>query len=490
MENGQDPAHSCPHANLATTDTQQISTPLPFVNKNDEPDVLLADDNSNNIDLTAYTALKHESTNLFYQTFIQTASSVVLASIHTQFNVILDSGCTTHILWDCEYFWVYNPNAAVPVGTANCGILKTQACGQAHFCAHVNGQHIIINLQDCLHAPDVPINLLSVRLMVEHDLKLLFEKGSMSIFFPNSALSFKCQSLQATVHNHLSFLFCGFICPTKSSDILAFSSPAIASSLFPCLEVTPALWHLHLGHPGQDTTKAVLIKNYVNGVAYNGSLTNNHCIPCILGKRPACPFDHFQHRASAVCYLLHMDSCGPFPILFTNGCSNHFHSILNDYSNFVKANWELKLGNRVKAVYSDNAKEFISGDLHDFLISQGITHQNTAPYAHQQNGKAEQYICTVEDTAESMMAWLGLPMSFLGEAILTAQYLQNCLPTSTLPSLITPYEIMEGTKPDLSHLQVWGCGCYILYPSKIFGKGAGQRFEAIFVSYKEDWIGW
>ena len=71
------------------------------------------------------------------------------------------------------------------------------------------------------------------------------------------------------------------------------------------------------------------------------------------------------------------------------------------------------------------------------------------------------------------------------------QYLINRLPTSTLPSNITPFEvIMDGTKPDLSHLRVWGCDCYVAVPDEIRGKAGPKRFRAIFVGYEEHCLGW
>lgn len=48
----------------------------------------------------------------------------------------------------------------------------------------------------------------------------------------------------------------------------------------------------------------------------------------------------------------------------------------------------------------------------------------------------------------------GLSMSFLENAILTAQYLWNHFPSSMLPAITTPYEIVKGTKPDFLHLHI------------------------------------
>ena len=71
------------------------------------------------------------------------------------------------------------------------------------------------------------------------------------------------------------------------------------------------------------------------------------------------------------------------------------------------------------------------------------------------------------------------------------QYLINCLPTSTLPENTTPFEIItNGRIPDLSHLRVWGCDCYVALPNEIHSKAGPKRFRAIFVGYEEHRIGW
>lgn len=81
-------------------------------------------------------------------------------------------------------------------------------------------------------------------------------------------------------------------------------------------------------------------------------------------------------------------------------------------------------------------------------------------------------------------------MFFLGDGILTAQYLQNHLPTSTLPPLATLYKVMKSSKPDFLHFSVWNCYCFVFYLSKIWAKGSGYHFEAIFIRYDKDHLSW
>ena len=69
-------------------------------------------------------------------------------------------------------------------------------------------------------------------------------------------------------------------------------------------------------------------------------------------------------------------------------------------------------------------------------------------------------------------------------------YLHNRVPTVALPSGVTAYKMMNRHKPNLSHLHVWGCQCFVVIPPELCTKGGPHRFEAVFVGYEEDWIGW
>ena len=88
------------------------------------------------------------------------------------YNSILNSRCTHHIL-----FWDYDTTQTIPVKTANCGFLSTLACGTVRFRVTSGNCSVVFVLKDCLHAPDAPINLLSVG--------ALTEKGAIFTFSAN-----------------------------------------------------------------------------------------------------------------------------------------------------------------------------------------------------------------------------------------------------------------------------------------------------------------
>jgi hypothetical protein len=105
------------------------------------------------------------------------------------------------------------------------------------------------------------------------------------------------------------------------------------------------------------------------------------------------------------------------------------------------------------------------------MISKGINIQVTAPCAHAQNGNIKRYICTIEDGIQTLLADSKLFLSFWGNAALTFVYLCNRLPMSTLPENKTPHKEMNHSKPDLSHIWIWGCQCFLIIAPKLCTKG-------------------
>ena len=63
------------------------------------------------------------------------------------------------------------------------------------------------------------------------------------------------------------------------------------------------------------------------------------------------------------------------------------------------------------------------------------------------------------ESARSMMAQAGLSECYWAEAVATATYLRNRLPTRSLKNK-TPYERWFDRKSDLSRVKVFGCMCY------------------------------
>ena len=71
------------------------------------------------------------------------------------------------------------------------------------------------------------------------------------------------------------------------------------------------------------------------------------------------------------------------------------------------------------------------------------------------NGVTERRNRTLKDMVRSMIIHSHLSISLWGEALKTATYILNRVPTKATAK--TPYELWTGKKPSLKHLYIWGC---------------------------------
>src|SRR5947207_12058418 len=105
-------------------------------------------------------------------------------------------------------------------------------------------------------------------------------------------------------------------------------------------------------------------------------------------------------------------------------------SFRHEFIRFVTMMKDMVQGRHVKRIRIDNAKEFTSQDIQVFCESEGIEIEPTAPYAHEQNGRAERANRTLRDMASTMLIESGLPEGFWAEAFRTAMYLRARCPTN------------------------------------------------------------
>jgi hypothetical protein len=134
------------------------------------------------------------------------------------------------------------------------------------------------------------------------------------------------------------------------------------------------------------------------------------------------------------CRLIHMNLCGPYFMQTPDG-KRYFYVLLDDKSNFGCTHLP-HLKNDVFLCYCateafllrsfkksiiiarvDGALELTKGKMGNHFTKQGIVVQHTVPYAHQQAGKIERYIRTIEEGGQVLLADSGLQMLFWGWAV-------------------------------------------------------------------------
>ena len=89
------------------------------------------------------------------------------------------------------------------------------------------------------------------------------------------------------------------------------------------------------------------------------------------------------------------------------------------------------------------------------------------------------------DAARTMLAEFKSPYNFWAEAINTACHATNRLYLRKGLEK-TPYEILNGRKPNVSYFKVFGCKCYILKKGTRLSKFESKADEGIFVGYSSD----
>nr|GEV25216.1 putative ribonuclease H-like domain-containing protein [Tanacetum cinerariifolium] len=185
------------------------------------------------------------------------------------------------------------------------------------------------------------------------------------------------------------------------------------------------------------------------------------CPSCDQGKskrasHPPKPVLNSRQRL----HLLHMDLCGPMRIDSING-KQYVLVIVDDYSRYT---WVHFLRSK------DEAPEVI------IKFLKRIT-QMSSVRTPQQNGVVERQNWTLVEAARTMLIFSRAPLFLWAEAIATACFTQNRSITHRRFNK-TPYELINGRKPDISFLHVLGALCYLKNDREDIGKlGAKAMYD-------------
>ncbi|RVW49839.1 putative mitochondrial protein [Vitis vinifera] len=94
----------------------------------------------------------------------------------------------------------------------------------------------------------------------------------------------------------------------------------------------------------------------------------------------------------------------------------------------------------------DNAREYFSAPFTSFMSQHGIIHQSSCVHTPQQNGVAERKNRHLVETARTLLLHSHVPFRFLGNAVLTACYLINRMPSSVSHDQI-PHSLLFPDQP-------------------------------------------
>ncbi|KHJ40566.1 integrase core domain protein [Trichuris suis] len=134
--------------------------------------------------------------------------------------------------------------------------------------------------------------------------------------------------------------------------------------------------------------------------------------------------------------------------------------------------WTTQVGYEPEVLWTDSGKEYVNEWLLRFLKQRGIKHQITVVHTPQQNGVTERKNRSLQEIPKCMLPDSNLPTRFWDEAMLTATYLQNRLPSGSVSK--TAKELWDGKKPNVSHIHIFGSKCFTFVPKQLRKKWDGK----------------
>ncbi|RVW48502.1 Retrovirus-related Pol polyprotein from transposon TNT 1-94 [Vitis vinifera] len=266
------------------------------------------------------------------------------------------------------------------------------------------------------------------------------------------------------------------------------SSPAVCISTD-----APLLIHNRLGHSS--------LSKFQKMVPRFSTLSSLPCESCQLGKHTRVSFPkRLNNRAKSPFELVHTDVWGPCRTASTLGFQ-YFVTFIDDYS---RCTWLFLMKNRaelfsifqkfyteiqtqfnisIRVLRSDNAREYFSAQFTSFMSHHGILHQSSCAHTPQQNGVAERKNRHLVETARTLLLHNHVPFRFWGDAVLTACYLINRMPSSVLHDQI-PHSLLFPDQP-LYFLppRVFGCTCFVHILTPGQDKLSAKAMKCLFLGY-------
>jgi len=379
--------------------------------------------------------------------------------------LIVDSGASHHMISDTRLITDIEP-AHGNVMIANGDKIAIKGIGN-------------LNLFDkeskAFYMPDFTSNLLSVK-------KCTTDLHCNVIFSPNDV---KFQDIDS--HKLIGKgITKGELYMLEDTALISNSSCSFTSAFALNNDV---LWHARLGHPHVRALSLML-----PGVM----VKNNDCEACILGKHCKTVFQKSNTIYENCFDLVHSDVwTAPclsrdnykYFVTFIDEKSKYTwitliqtkDRVLDAFKNFqsyVSNHYNAKL----KIFRSDNGGEYTSHTFKQHLAQHGILHQTSCPYTPQQNGVAERKNRHLMEVARSMMFQTNVPKRHWSDAVISACYLINRIPTRVLSDQ-SPFEVLNKTKPRLDHLRVFGCLSFVLIPGEMRNKLEAKSTRAMFIGY-------
>ena len=343
----------------------------------------------------------------------------------------MDSGASSHMAGSREFFKNFKPlNTTVNLARRNI-TAKVLGIGTGVIkCLDKDGTQVEVTLKDVLYVPSFDNNVISVRKINKNGFKVLFSYDDCKIISEGRIVA-----VAAACGNNLYKL--------ATTEAACLSTLEVQHK-----EDYQHQWHRKFGHRDINAIRKLESEGLASGIQIKDCGIRLECECCVKGKLARKPFPQVSvSKTQATLDLIHTDICGPMQTE-TPGNKRYILTILDDHSRYttvhlmkfkneatplIKQFIELtktQFNKKPKIIRSDQGREYANDDLKDYLRKEGIRMQYTVAYTPQQNGVAERKNRTLCEMARCMLIDADMHKRYWGEAVMTANYLQNILPTS------------------------------------------------------------
>ena len=438
-------------------------------------------------------------------TFDPQNESAFLSSVSSQGNNncsnvewIIDSGATRHMTSQKHVFTEYRElNSVEKVSLGDGHVLNATGIGNVKVVMLLrNKVKRIATLFNVLYVPDLAANLFSVRSAASRQLVMQFGHSRCWIKDARGTV----RGMGTLRNDGLYYVDCEM--PTDNQGTAQnVQTPRMSDEQRAAhtAHVAADLWHRRLAHASSTTLSKMCEENTLECPKIS-SRNLSFCESCAEGKASRKPFPTSTNtQTTRKLELIHSDICTMEE--YSIGGSKYFVTFVDDFSRccavyFMKNKYELvhKLkmfiaqtcnssNCSIGTLRSDRGGEYTSKAMTEYLLSQGIAQQLTTAYSPEQNGVAERMNRTLCEAARAMLFNAKLPKQYWAEAVSTAAYIKNRLPTRVLKDEITPYQKWYGRKPNINHLRVFGSMAYAHIPQKLRQKLDSKCVKLRFVGY-------
>jgi hypothetical protein len=396
---------------------------------------------------------------------------------------IIDSGATDHITFDSRHVLPLKPSSKKFVSTANGTSAPVIGKGSLPL-------NDTLNLDSVLVVPTLDYNLLSVSQITT----ALF---CVVIFWPEYCVFKDIQTRKTigcgTRREELYYLDL----ESKSSDKLrqaltinSYEGSKKKSNIW--------LWHRRLGHASFGYLKKLFPSLFVTI-----DVSSFQCDVCELAKSHRASFPLILNKSPIPFMVIHSDVWGPSKVTSLGG-SRWFVTFIDDCTRMtwvclMKSKSEVcylfkifykmvctQYNAQVQVLRSDNGGEYLSYEFQQYLKTHGIVHQTTCSYTPQQNGVAERKNRHLLEVVRASLIEAHMPLSYWGEALTSAAYLINRVPSSTInfqtPSQALVEAVVSPVVPNLPP-RVFGCVAFVHLHKHQSNKLTPRALRCVFVGY-------